>query len=57
MGTRGGYRKGSGRPKKEQSEKAKTISFSCTAKQYEEIKKLIKESGIRQNEWILSKLL
>lgn len=55
--SKGGKREGSGRPKKEESMKAKTISFSCTSKQYEEIKKLIKESGMKHNEWILCKLL
>lgn len=56
MGTRGGYREGSGRPRKKESDKAKTLSFSCTLEQKDLIRKLVEESGLSQSEWILKKL-
>lgn len=53
----GGFRKNSGRKSKVEGTKTTTLSFSCTLEQKDTIKKLVKESGLSQSEWILTKLL
>ena len=53
----GGFRENSGRKPKVEGTKSTTLSFSCTLVQKDLIKKLVKESGLTQSEWILSKLL
>ena len=53
----GGFRENSGRKPKAEGTRATTLSFSCTLEQKDAIKKLVKESGLSQSEWILCKLL
>lgn len=55
--TRGGYRPNSGRKKKSESGKAVTVSFCCSPEQKEQLQKNVAESGMKQSEYILSKLL
>jgi hypothetical protein len=38
------------------SGKAVTVSFSCSPEQKEQLQKDVAESGVRQSEYILSKL-
>lgn len=54
--TRGGYRPNSGRKKKSESGKAVTVSFCCSPEQKEQLQKAVAESGLKQSEYILSKL-
>lgn len=54
--TRGGYRPGSGRKQKDESGKAVTVSFSCSPEQKEQLKKDVADSGMKQSEYIISKL-
>lgn len=54
--TRGGYRPGSGRKPKDTSGKAVTVSFSCSPEQKEQLKKDVADSGMKQSEYIISKL-
>lgn len=49
-GYHGGGRKPTGK-------KYKTFSFSCTPEEYEKIKSAVSASGMKQSEYILSKLL
>lgn len=53
---RGGARKNAGRKKKDKSGKAVTVSFCCSPEQKEQLQKAVAESGIKQSEYILSKL-
>lgn len=53
---RGGAREGSGRKKKNENWKAVTVSFCCSPEQKEQLQKAIAESGMKQSEYILSKL-
>ena len=53
---RGGYRPNSGRKKKSDGGKAVTVSFSCSPEQKEQLQKAVKESGMKQSEYILSRL-
>ena len=53
----GGYRQNSGRKPKAEKEKAVTVSFCCSPEQKAQIQKDVKESGMKQSEYILSKLL
>lgn len=53
---RGGYRPGSGRKQKDESGKAVTVSFSCSPEQKEQLKKDVADSGMKQSEYIVSKL-
>lgn len=53
---RGGAREGSGRKKKSESGKAVTVSFCCSPEQKEQLQKSVTESGMKQSEYILSKL-
>lgn len=55
-GTRGGYRPGSGRKQKSEKGKAVTVSFSCSPEQKEQLKKDVADSGMKQSEYIVSKL-
>ena len=54
--TWGGYRPNSGRKAKAESEKAVTVSFCCTPEQKELLQKAVKESGLKQSEYIVKKL-
>ena len=54
--TRGGKRPNSGRKQKDKSGKAVTVSFCCSPEQKEKLQKDISESGMKQSEYILSKL-
>lgn len=54
---RGGYRQNSGRKPKSEKDKAVTVSFCCSPQQKEQIQKDVKQSGMKQSEYILSKLL
>lgn len=53
---RGGYRPGSGRKKKDESGKAVSVSFCCSPEQKEQLQKDVAESGMKQSEYIVSKL-
>lgn len=54
--TRGGYRPNSGRKRKDESGKAVTVSFCCSPAQKEQLQKAVAESGMKQSEYILSRL-
>jgi hypothetical protein len=53
---RGGKRPGSGRKPKDASGKAVTVSFCCSPEQKDKLKAAVKESGMKQSEYILDKL-
>lgn len=53
---RGGARDGSGRKKKNESGKAVTVSFCCSPEKKEQLQKAVAESGMKQSEYILSRL-
>ncbi len=54
--TRGGYRPNAGRKTKDASGKAVTVSFCCSPEQKEKLQRDVAESGMKQSEYILSKL-
>lgn len=54
---RGGARAGAGRKKKDTSGKAVTVSFSCSPEQKAHIQEDVRKSGMKQSEYILSKLM
>lgn len=53
---RGGVRENAGRKTKDESGKAVTVSFSCSPGQKEKLQEQVKKSGLKQSEYILSKL-
>lgn len=53
---RGGAREGAGRKQKDKSGKAVTVSFCCSPEQKEKLQRDVAESGMKQSEYILSKL-
>lgn len=53
---RGGARENAGRKKKDESGKAVTVSFCCSPEQKEKLQKAVKKSGMKQSEYIISKL-
>lgn len=56
LNPKGGAREGSGRKTKDESGRAVTVSFSCSPEQKELLQKDAAESGMKQSEYILSKL-
>ena len=54
--TRGGYRPGSGRKKKDVSGKAVTISFCCSPEQKDRLNADVEGSGLSRSEYICNKL-
>jgi len=52
----GGARKGAGRKQKNVSGKATTVSFCCSPEQKEKLQEEVKKSGMKQSEYIVSKL-
>lgn len=53
---RGGYRPGSGRKQKDESGKAVTVSFCCSPEQKKALQQAVRESGMKQSEYILSRI-
>ena len=54
--TWGGKRTNAGRKQKDISKKAVTVSFCCTPEQKEQLQKDVTDSGMKQSEYIISKL-
>ena len=54
--TWGGKRPNAGRKPKEENKKAVTVSFCCTPEQKKQLQKDVADSGLKQSEYILSKL-
>lgn len=54
--TRGGKRPNAGRKQKDMSGKAVTVSFCCSPEQKERLQSDVAESGMKQSEYILSRL-
>lgn len=53
---RGGKRPNAGRKPKDDSGKAVTVSFCCSPEQQKKLQKAVKDSGLKQSEYICSKL-
>ena len=53
----GGFRENAGRKHKFENDSVVTMSFTCSSKQRDEIRKLVKESGLKLSDWIITKLL